>query len=601
MTQYWHGSSDGVVWHPNGSNLTYSESDARIRPELIDHSLKMDQGVFEVGGDVFMAYGFGLTSPAMIVGPDGVIIIDPPEDVEKGRRAWEALREYSDKPIRAVMYSHWHLDHYGGVRGFVDEEAVASGQVQIIAHKTFLDNVVASSSGGDGPIIAARVGYSLGTLLDIRPEGRINGGLGPDFEAQNISLIPPTVLVDDELDMEIAGIRVHFEWLPSEAPDEIIAWFPDLEVLHTAETLQGESFPNLHTIRGSKYRDPELWFKSLDRMRRFPAKFMVPSHGRPVSGYEEVADVITSYRDAIQFVFDQTIRYMNKGYLPHELVEAVQLPDRLAHHLWLGDFYGGVKHSVRQIYVGQLGWFEGDPTFLDPIDRVESSRRMIGLMGGEDKVVDAAQRASASGDHQWSAELLTHIIRVDTDNQNARRLKAENLRQIGFAVTNTNWRSWYMTSAQELDGTLDHSKALDIVAPDLVRVFPVARIIESLRFRLDAAKAINVEITLGVRITGEAGGDFSLIIRRGVLEYSEQLPNKPDMSIELSHRDLLGLLAPPSGAGEETPDLVTPLERLLKSVEDGTVTMPVGTVANLENFFSHFDPPAAGPIPITLK
>lgn len=601
MTQYWHGKADGVVWHPNGSNLTFSEPDTRIRPELTEHSKKMDQGVFEIGGNVFMAYGFGLTSPAMIVGRDGVIIIDPPEDVEKGRRAWGALREYSDKPIRAVVYSHWHLDHYGGVRGFVDDEAVRSSQVQIIAHRSFLDNVIASSSGGDGPIIAARVGYSLGTLLDIGPEGRINGGLGPDFEVQNISLIPPTVLVDDELDMEIAGIRVHFEWLPSEAPDEIIAWFPDLEVLHTAETLQGESFPNLHTIRGSKYRDPELWFKSLDRMRRFPAKFMVPSHGRPVSGGEEVAEVITSYRDAIQFVFDQTIRYMNKGYLPHELVQAVQLPDHLADHPWLGDFYGGVSHSVRQIYVGQMGWFEGDPTFLDPVDRVESSRRMIDLMGGEDKIVEAAQTASANDDHQWSAELLTHIIRVDAYNQNARRQKAENLRQIGFTVTNTNWRSWYMTSAQELDGTLDHSKALDIVAPDLVSLFPVGRIIESLRFRIDASKAINAEVTMGVKITGEAGGDFSLTIRRGVLEYSEQLPDRPHISIELSHAALLGLLAPPSGAGEETPDLVTPLDGLLDGVKDGSVTMPVGTATDIENFFSYFDPPATEPIPITLK
>ncbi len=600
MTQYWHGSSEGVAWHPNGKNLAFSKSDARVRPELVGHSRKMDQGVFVVGDNVFLAYGFALASTAMIVGTDGVIIVDPPEDVGKGRQAWEALRAYSDKPVRAVVYSHWHLDHYGGVKAFVDEEAVRSGEVDIVAHRSFLNNVIASSSGGDGPIIAARVTYSLATLLDVEPEGRINGGLGPDFVVDNISLIPPTVLVDDELDMEIAGIRVHFEWLPSEAPDEIIAWFPDLEVLHSAETLQGESFPNLHTIRGTKYRDPELWFKSLDRMRRFPAKYMVPSHGRPVSGVEEVAEVIRSYRDAIQFVYDQTIRYMNKGYLPHELVQAVQLPEHLSSHPWLGDFYGGVPHSVRQIYTGQLGWFEGDPTFLNPVDRTESSRRLIQLIGGVDKVVEAATVVSANGDHQWSAELLTHVVRVDPSNVNALRLKAEDLRQIGYTVTNTNWRNWYMTSARELEGTLDHSRTLDIAAPDLVKVFPVARIIEGLRFRLDGVKAANVEVTMGISITGADGGEFTLTIRKGVLEYTETVPHHADISIQLSRETLLGLLAPTS-AGEESPDVETPIDRLLDGARTGTVTMQEGTVTELQAFFSYFDPPATEPIPITLK
>jgi alkyl sulfatase BDS1-like metallo-beta-lactamase superfamily hydrolase len=254
-----------------------------------------------------------------------------------------------------VIYSHWHIDHFGGVAAFASHEDAASGKVKIIAHKTFLANVIKSSAGGDGPIISARVDYSLGTLLDVDAKGRINGGLGPDFVIENPSLIAPNVLIDDDLDITIAGVKMHIAWIPSEAPDEIAVWFPDLEVLHSVEILQGESFPNLHTIRGTRYRDPERWFKGIDRLREFPAKFMVPSHGRPVSGKEAVAETLTAYRDAIQFVYDQTLRHMNKGMIPDELVEVVRLPPHLADHPWLGDFYGGVPHTVRQIYVGEIG------------------------------------------------------------------------------------------------------------------------------------------------------------------------------------------------------------------------------------------------------
>ena len=163
--------------------------------------------------------------------------------------------------------------------------------------------MIKNSTGGTGPIIAARVDYSLGTLLDVGPEGRINGGLGPDFVIENPSLIAPNVLVDEVLDTTIAGVRMQIKWLPSEAPDEIAVWLPDVEVLHTVEILQGESFPNLHTVRGTRYRDMELWFKSIDILRGYPAKYTVASHGRPISGYDEVAQTLTAYRKMARLLF----------------------------------------------------------------------------------------------------------------------------------------------------------------------------------------------------------------------------------------------------------------------------------------------------------
>lgn len=601
-TQYWHGDAEGIQWYPNGKNLTYTASDARIHPELTKHSRKMNQGIYKIGKNVYQAYGYALTSPVFIDAPNGVLIIDPPEDVGKAQKTLEDFRKYSDKPIVAIMYSHWHPDHYAGVRGYVTDEEVKSGKVKIIAHSTFLKTVIASSSGGDGPIIGARVDYSLGTLLDLGPEGRINGGLGPDFESEELTLIPPTHTFDHTLDLDIGGYKVHFEWVPSEASDEIIAWIPELKLLHAAEVIQGESFPNLHSIRGSKYREPERWFKSIDKMRRFPAEAMLVSHGRPVMGKKAIAEVLTSYRDAIQYVFDQTLRYMNKGYLPDELVQKVVLPKKLAEHPWLGDFYGGVKHSVRQIYVGQLGWFEGDPTFLDPLNKIQSSTRYLKLMGGRDAIFEEAQKATAMGDHQWSAELLTHIIRLDTKDMAARLLKAKNLREIGFALTNNNWRNWYMTSALELEGKLDYSKAIDLQAPDLVKVFPLAAIFESLRFRANAEKLVkdNVEMRLGITIT-DAKLNYSLILRNGVMEFAEKKPSNADIQLLLTRKTLASILTVSPEGDKHSPMVETPVSKLLESIKTKKVILDAGSAEKLKTFFSYFDKPSEEKFPITVK
>lgn len=265
---------------------------------------------------------------------------------------------------------------------------------------------------------------------------------------------------------------------------------PDLGILQSAEVIQGESFPNLHSIRGSRYRDPQAWFKSIDKnLRPLPADFMIPSHGRPLAGRAEVAKVLTDNRDAISYVYDQTLRHINKGLLPDDLVEKVILPEALSTSEWLGDFYGGVPHSVRQIYYGELGWFNADPTTLAPLNIRESSRRYIELIGGRDAVLREAQAAADAGDHQWAAELVSHLVRTDTSDQAARTLKADALRALGYRTPNSNWRNFYLTAARELDGTIDYSLAIQINAPDQIAAMPGSALLESLRFRVDPEKS----------------------------------------------------------------------------------------------------------------
>lgn len=541
--KYWLGADEGITFTPSGQNTAFTEYAPTVPRAMSDHSRTMNPGVFEiVGKRVYQIYGYALSALTVVVGEDGLVLIDPPEDVEKGRRQLEEIRKISGLPIRAIVYSHWHTDHYAGVKAFVSQEQVDAGECVVIAHRDFMDNVVANNASGTGPLLTARVEYSLGSLLETGPQGRVNGGLGPDFVMRTLSLIAPTVLVDDRLEHTVAGVRMVHSWAPSEAIDEVITWFPDLGVLQSAEVIQGESFPNLHTIRGSRYRDPQQWFKSIDKhLRPLPADFMIPSHGRPVAGRAEVAKVLRDYRDAISYVYDQTLRHMNQGHLPDDLAAEVTLPPHLADSEWLGDFYGGVPHSVRQVYAGEMGWFDSDPTSLNPLHPVESSRRYLALMGGRETVLAEARKAAEGGDYQWAAELARHLVRTDTADTGARQVKADALRQIGYTTPNSNWRNYYLTAARELDGTIDYSLKLDLNAPDQIAALPAPALLEGLRVRIDPRRSAEATRTLGVRLT-DSGTDLSLHVRRGVLEAVEGISEEADLVVELTKPVVLGMV-----------------------------------------------------------
>ncbi len=518
-------------------NLAEEKPAPTVAPRLTEHSRKMVQRVYKVAENVYSAVGFGLANSTMIVGRDGVIIVDVMESVEAMQAVMEAFRRITDKPVRAVVYTHNHTDHTMGVRAAVREEDVRAGRAEIYAHESMM-NAVISNASVVAPILGLRSAYSFGVMLEAGPQGKINQGIGPQTVFGARSFLAPTKTFRDTLDAEIAGVKLHLKYAPSETDDEIVVWLPDSKLLQTAEVIQGETFPNVHTIRGTKYRDPVAWFKTIDMLRGFGAEHMVPSHGRPVSGRAEIEALLTSYRDAIQYVHDQTIRQMNRGLTPDEIVAIVgQLPPHLANHPWLGEFYGTVKHSVRQIYVGYLGWFEGDPTFLDPLPRPERAKRYVEMMGGRDAVVAAAGKALAAGEHQWAAELLTHVLRLDAADGEARKLKAEALRQLGFKTENTNWRNWYLTSARELDGTLNRMVAsgsmASLAAPEILRQLPLAKFFEAMTVRLDPVKSRDAHLTVAFRFS-DTGDAYAVEVRRGVAQIHEKTLPQADVALNLT-------------------------------------------------------------------
>ncbi|MBK9706104.1 MAG: MBL fold metallo-hydrolase [Acidobacteria bacterium] len=559
-------------------NIAYDQEAPTVAPRLTEHSRKMEQRVYKVADNVYSAVGFGLANSIMVVGRDGIIIIDTMESVDAAKSAYTEFRKITDKPVKAVIYTHNHTDHIIGVKAFVSEEDVASGRVQIIAHESMMNTVISNASV-IGPILGLRSAYSFGVMLEQGPQGAVNQGIGPRLVTGQRSFIAPTKTFKDFLDLEIAGVKLHLQYAPSETDDEIVVWMPDSKVLQTAEVIQGETFPNLHTLRGTKYRDPVNWFRTIDMLRDFRPEHMVPSHGRPLSGQARIEELLTSYRDAIQYVHDQTIRQMNKGLTPDEIVDVVShLPAHLANHPWLGEFYGTVKHSVREIYFGYLGWFEGDPTFLDPLPRLERSRRYVEMMGGREAVVAAAKKAQGSGEHQWAAELLTYVIRVNKDDPEARKLKADSLRQLAYKTENTNWRNWYITSARELDGSLSKQAALmtmgSLGAPEIIRQLPLIKFFESLTVRLDPVKSADAHLIAAFRIT-DANQGYAVEVRRGVAQVHERIPEKADLTLNLNLATMQRIIA------RQTT--------FAAALQAGEVKAE-GDVALLARFNSFFDP-----------
>lgn len=568
-----------------GVNLAFTVAAPTVPPRLTEHSRRMAQRIYRVADRVYCAVGYALANIIFVVGDDGIVVIDTTEAVSAAKRIYEDFcaidPRHAGLPVKAVVYTHNHTDHTGGVRAFVDDSDLAAGRIEIIAHRTLMDTVI-NNANLVAPILATRSAYSFGTLLPAGATGKVNAGIGPVLVAEPASFFAPTLVFDDTLDIVLAGVRFEFRYAPSEADDEIVMWLPELGVLLSAEVIQGECLANVHTLRGTRYRDPVRWYQTIDMMRGLDAMHMVPAHGRPVSGRKAVAELLCVYRDAIQFIHDQTIRQMNFGLSPDELVEAIPaLPPHLAQHAWLGEYYGTVKHSVRQVYSGQLGWFDGDPASLDPLPRVERSQRMIAMMGGAEAVRGAARIALGDADWRWAAELATLLVHVDRDDADSRGIKATALRELGYCTENTNWRNWYLSAARELEHAYDDlpfAGSASLASVDLLKAQPLRNLFQRFCVIVDPVRCAGMHMKLAIRIT-DRDETYALELRRGVLQIHEGASADADVRVALDSASLYGVL-------RETTTL------LPAAMQNGSAVLEHGTAAQLSAFFDCFDRPS---------
>jgi alkyl sulfatase BDS1-like metallo-beta-lactamase superfamily hydrolase len=538
-----HYHEDLVVVYDGGVQLAFDASHPDVPTQLAAHARRMRQRIYRAGERVYCAVGYALANVIIVRCEGALVVLDTTESLQSAAQILQNFRsavpEVADWPVAAMVYTHNHSDHINGGRAFVDEEDVQAGRTQIIAHATLM-RAVSDNASVVAPILATRSAYSFGALLPHGPTGSVSAGIGPRIINSSVSFLPPTLTFDDQLDISLAGVRFEFRHAPSETDDEIVVWLPDEATLLSAEVIQGECLANVHTIRGTRYRDPLQWVDTLDAMRaqhaRRPVQWMVPAHGRPVGGAASISELLTAYRDAIAFIHDQAVRFINHGATPDELADWLPaLPPHLARHAWLGEYYGTVKHSVRQVFSGLLGWFDGDPATLDPLPPQARAQRWIALAGGRDVVLQSIQacearaiapdtaRNDALDEYRWIAELAGQLIRVDTDDVQVRQTKARALRQLGLSTLNTNWRHWYLSSALELEGRFDSVpfKGNGLAARDIWMSVEPRQLLRNLGVRLQAERCLDLHLRLTLAFTDRPLSAV-LELRRGVLQIDMQ-------------------------------------------------------------------------------
>jgi len=412
-------------------------------------SAEFEREVIKVTEGVYTAVGYSVQPVSMIVGNDGVIIVDTGMDTVSAEQVLADFRKITDKPVKAIVLTHSHGDHTGGVPVFAGQ-----GTPPIWARSNF--------GSESGPLHAA--GLTFQNVRGARqggfklpPEKRINNGVaraywpqrGGEVFSSGEKIGPTHTFSGRRQSLEIAGVKLELVAVNGETEDALYVWLPEKRVLFSGDNFY-KSWPNLYAIRGTMYRDVRAWADAVDMMLQEGPHYLVPGHTRPVIGKTTVAAMLTDYRDAIRFVFDKTIEGMNKGMTPDELVDYVKLPERFADKDYLREYYGNVQWAVRQIFNGYLGWFDGNPSTLFPLRPREEAERIAQLAGGREALLTKAQQALAGKDHQWAAQLCDHLLALDPDATAPKLVKAEALEALAEDLLTATGRNYYLTVAQEL-------------------------------------------------------------------------------------------------------------------------------------------------------
>ena len=411
-------------------------------------------GLFEVTDGVWQARGYDISNITFLATDDGWLIIDPLTTESTAAACLElANRELGERPVTAVIYTHSHTDHYGGIHGVTTVDAVNNGDVRIIAPDGFLREVVNENVIG-GPIMARRAMYQFGPLLPPGPRGQVDCGLGQGIALGPSGLIAPTeTITDTGEELEIGGIRVVFQNTPdAEAPAEMNFFFPDKALLCMAENCT-HNMHNLYPIRGAQTRDSLAWSKYIHEALRLwgdDTDIMFSTHHWPRFGREDVREFLELQRDVYRWLHDQTMRRANMGMVATEIAEEMELPPPFTDHSHVRGYYGTVSHNTKSVYNRYLGWYDGNPANLNPHPPVESAERYLEFMGGADEVLRRARESFDAGDYRWVAQVVNHVVFADPENAEARRLQADALEQLGYQAESGTWRNAYLMGAHEL-------------------------------------------------------------------------------------------------------------------------------------------------------
>ena len=512
-------------------------------PETVNPSLwrnaqlNMQYGLFKVTDRVYQVRGFDLSNITFIQGDTGWIVFDPLISAETAKAAYELVSQNLGKrPVLAVVYSHSHVDHYGGVRGIIDEADVKSGKVKVAASKDFTEHAV-SENVIAGNAMGRRAIYMYGAMLPRNPQGGVNGGLGQTTSLGTATLIEPTVIVDHTgQELTIDGVKMVFQFTPgTEAPTEMNTYFPQFKAMWMAEN-STSTMHNILTLRGAQVRDSLKWANFLDEtIRLYGAGTQVKfqSHHWPMWGEQKIIDYWKKQRDMYKYMHDQSVRLMNQGYNGAEIAEMIKLPPELDNFWPNRGYYGTLKHNSRAIYQRYMGWYDGNPSDLDDLPPEPAARKYVEYMGGEDAILKRAQADFDKGEYRWVAEALKHVVFANPNSVAGKQLLADAYEQMGYQAESGPWRSVYLQGAYELRNGVPSSGGIKTASPDTIRAMPPEMLFDYLSVRLNGPKAAGKKIHLNVDFT-DLGKQYALTVENGVLNYAPQAAKQADASLTMT-------------------------------------------------------------------
>ncbi|KAJ8116074.1 hypothetical protein OPT61_g2422 [Boeremia exigua] len=458
----------------------------------------------------------------VVEGREGLVVIDPLTSAETGEAAYQLYKQYrGERPVKAIIYTHSHIDHFGGVKGFVSQSDVDSGAVRIFAPEGFLEHAV-SENVYVGTAMARRAAYMYGAALDRGPQGQVGAGLGQTVSTGTITLIKPTDYISKTGHTEsVDGVKMVFQMAPdTEAPAEMLIYFPDFEALCAAEDAT-HTFHNVLTLRGAVARDPHIWAHTLtDTIDMFggSAKVLFASHHWPTWGYDEVVNFLTLQRDLYAYVHDQTLRLINQGLNGPEIAEQMTLPPALD-QAWNGcGYYGSINHNVKAIYQRYIGWFDGNPAHLWEHISVERAKRYVDLAGGMLKLIEAGRSALKDGDLRWAAEVLNHAVFASPSNRIARTLLADVYEQLGYGAENGPWRNFFISGTTELR-TSNFGTPTQTASADIIAQLTPEMLFDSFAIQINGPKAWNEQLAIKVVLTD--GPCYRWWLSNGALVYTQ--------------------------------------------------------------------------------
>ncbi len=544
-------ASGASVWDLSVNAFIEGEAPASVNPSLWRQArLNNIHGLFKVTEGIYQLRGYDLSNMTLIEGKTGWIVVDPLTARETAAAAFAFARKHlGERPIVAMIFTHSHIDHFGGVLGVLTSEGVQAESIRIIAPQGFMEEAT-SENVIAGTAMSRRAMFMYGKQLARSERGHVDSGLGISPAFGSFGLLEPTEIVDHTPQtLLIDGLEFIFQNAPgSEAPAELTFYLPHARAFNGAE-VTSHNMHNLYTLRGAKVRDALLWSHYIDESIELfgEAEVYLASHHWPIWGNERIRDFLAVQRDTYKYIHDQTVRLFNQGLTPGEIAEVIELPASLRNNFHNRGYYGTLRHNARAVYQNYLGWYDGNPAHLNPLPPTEAGRRYVELAGGAEALLKHARAAYDEAGYRWAAELLNHLVFADPDNSEARSLLAACYDQLGYQAESGPWRDVYLSAALELRHG-PPEEGLNIAAmADVLRQTPVQRFFDSMAARLNGPDAEGAELSVNFVFT-DLRESYLLVIANAVLHHHPSTPDAPaDATLKLTHDMFLAMLTGQAG------------------------------------------------------